>query len=287
MNLSSLLLLLACQNDSVGDDSASSTVDLDGDGYIEDDCGPNDAGTFPGAPELCDGVDNDCDGALAWGEGDENSDGALDCLSCEAAGYWSALAASDDPVGTAPSLLEGDACASGEYSTVTTWMFERLDAVDDQVECVYTGRVVDVSDGKPDGSDMNTEHAWPQSQGASEYPARCDLNHLFPSDAYANGRRGNLPFGEVSSVDWEQGGSKLGTDSSGTDVFEPRDVSKGDIARAMLYVNARYDADLWGQQALLESWSQADPPSADEIARSLAIGDYQAQANPWVVCPIW
>lgn len=41
--------------------SAAPSIDADGDGYTADvDCDDGDAHTFPGAPELCDGVRNDC-----------------------------------------------------------------------------------------------------------------------------------------------------------------------------------------------------------------------------------
>ncbi|HBB40881.1 MAG TPA: hypothetical protein DC005_05495, partial [Proteobacteria bacterium] len=41
-------------------------VDDDGDGFTENqgDCDDSNANRFPGNPELCDGVDNDCDGAV-------------------------------------------------------------------------------------------------------------------------------------------------------------------------------------------------------------------------------
>ena len=38
------------------------TVDADGDGVVaDDDCDDTDPTTFPGADEVCDGVDNNCD----------------------------------------------------------------------------------------------------------------------------------------------------------------------------------------------------------------------------------
>ena len=67
-------------------------VDSDNDGVAEeDDCDDDDPNTFPGADEVCDGVDNDCDGivdndAPEWfADTDEDGFGAGDALAaCDA-----------------------------------------------------------------------------------------------------------------------------------------------------------------------------------------------------------
>lgn len=60
------LLLVVSTLFSLGISECSST-DLDSDGYSADDgdCNDNDSTVFPGAAELCDGMDHSCDGILA------------------------------------------------------------------------------------------------------------------------------------------------------------------------------------------------------------------------------
>ena len=60
--------------------------DNDGDGFTscggpesEPDCDDGDPAVFPGAEELCDGVDGDCDGGLPWDEQDADGDGWMPC----------------------------------------------------------------------------------------------------------------------------------------------------------------------------------------------------------------
>ncbi|MCB9743492.1 MAG: putative metal-binding motif-containing protein, partial [Alphaproteobacteria bacterium] len=81
--------------DSSGADS-DAPIDADGDGvFAEDDCDDADPTVFPGATELCGGVDEDCDGqvdedaadAATWygdGDGDGYGDDRVQSLACEA-----------------------------------------------------------------------------------------------------------------------------------------------------------------------------------------------------------
>ena len=63
-------------------------IDTDGDGLFpwQGDCDDNDPNSFPGAVELCDGLDNDCNGfpdADIGGEADRDADGSLSCEDCD------------------------------------------------------------------------------------------------------------------------------------------------------------------------------------------------------------
>ena len=59
---------------------SSSIPDEDGDGHSAlFDCDDADDTVYPGATELCDGLDNDCDGVVPDDEPDEDGDGASTC----------------------------------------------------------------------------------------------------------------------------------------------------------------------------------------------------------------
>ena len=65
------LILISCANTTKPADDGTTTiivVDEDGDGFENiDDCNDNDSTIFPDATELCDGVDNNCDGQIDEG----------------------------------------------------------------------------------------------------------------------------------------------------------------------------------------------------------------------------
>lgn len=308
------LLLAACNlgppatGDGVGTDTDPDTVDtvdppdtetelpcdeVDGDAdgtNACDDCDDADALVHPGAPERCNGRDDDCDLALAPEEDvDADGDGAADCAVCDEAGYWATTRelAGDALVAELHALSADQHCTN--YSIETTYMFTVLDKeADGMVECVYTGIRVPVVSQKPDSTVMNTEHTWPQSQGADVSPMECDLHHLYPTDSDANNRRGSDPFGEVvSDVEWyyEPGESATGETKSGERAWEPRDSHKGNVARSMLYFAMRYGYDTSASDlALYKSWNALDPVDDREITRSMMIRDREGEANPYVVC---
>ncbi len=171
------------------------------------------------------------------------------------------------------------------YDNAKDAIYSDIDNHNGQVECVYTGLLVS-TDGVPNSTLMNTEHSWPQSLGAGSEPARSDIFHLFPTKSTANSRRSNLPFCNVVTVDWQDSGSKLGWDASGNKCFEPRDVHKGDVARAIFYFSVRYNMAVdSAQETTLKAWNRNDPPSDYEEARNDAIESYQNNRNPFIDRP--
>ncbi len=179
------------------------------------------------------------------------------------------------------------------YTQARILMWSSLDRFNENVECVYTGKKTYVSD-EPNFAELdqygwNTEHTWPQTYGASNDPERSDLFHIFITDKNANGKRDNFPFGFVKSgISWQEGGSKLGLDDKGTKIFEPRDVHKGNVARALFYFAIKYGNKsnfLTAQELALRDFMQIDPPDDRERAKNDSIFKYQENRNPFIDHP--
>lgn len=176
------------------------------------------------------------------------------------------------------------------YKDARIKMFGEVDNYDGIVECVYTGRKIQTT-GIPDitKTGFNTEHSWPQSFfNEGDTAALSDIFHLYPTDQTANTKRANYPFDYVTQVQWQNGGTKLGKNSKGEMVYEPRDIQKGNTARGLFYFALRYGNPkqfLNSQEKVLREWCYKDTIDIKERERNNKIFEIQKRFNPFISHP--
>lgn len=203
----------------------------------------------------------------------------------------------------------------------------------------------------PQGTRYNREHTWPQSYGFAAtngdlgFPnaPRSDAHHLFASEKDWNADRGNKPFancpppgcqsrytlthpitggaGSSGACNYASGncnwvGGPDGRDGS----FEVWTRHKGDVARAIMYMDVRYEGGVagpssntpgqaepdliltedrnqigittgspayMGVKSELRAWHSLDPVDAQELLRNDVVQSFQNNRNPFVDHPEW
>lgn len=178
----------------------------------------------------------------------------------------------------------------------------------DNILLLYSGESVPAS-----SRIWNREHTWPRSFGIGDTGAAfADAHHLFAADSDANSDRSNYVFADLSelpSAPMDDAPESLINPS--LRLVEPRDADKGRIARAMFYMDTRYDADYFrgdllltddpvaftprfGQLQVLLEWNRAYPPDERERRRNelihlgTRVGNtvvFQANRNPFIDHP--
>lgn len=109
-------------------------------------------------------------------------------------------------------------------------------------------------------------------------------NNLFPSSGEVNADRSNHPFGEVDgeprvygTCDFEVGDTQSGK------VAEPSRLSRGPVARAMLYMSEVYGVNVQLPFEALWQWHKANPAEAWEVERASRIGAETGLSNRWIL----
>ncbi|MFY8020437.1 MAG: endonuclease [Bacteroidia bacterium] len=201
---------------------------------------------------------------------------------------------------------------------VDYWLARDTSAGKEVVNCVYSGAPYVYTDpfqwaAGSNGATLTREHTFPQSWMPSnggrpdwpyapgttkELPEYNDLHHLYPThQVNANVRRSNHPYGNVKNVTYTAptGFGKVGTDSLGKTVYEPRPEQRGDAARALMYMSVCYhgvSGNNWSlpstqDQNVLKQWNEIDPPDNFEMARNEMIYSIQGNRNPFIDHPEW
>lgn len=177
---------------------------------------------------------------------------------------------------------------------------------------IYSG--VSVPGAWDAGLTWNREHTWPDSRGlGGSGPDYTDLHQLRPCNPSVNSSRGNNPFG-IGGGYWDpQPSTNPYFTGFGSGAFVPGTNDRGEMARAMFYMDTRYDGtdpqttDLtlvngfpsgnqMGDLARLLEWHYEDPVNETERLRNHLIFSntdnplyYQGNRNPFVDRPefVW
>lgn len=177
--------------------------------------------------------------------------------------------------------------------------FEIKDTTNGQsyVTCAYSGeRKVfnDPFDWTPTGysREHTFSHSWMPTFPADspEEPEYTDQHHLYPTNLQqANSPRSNLPMDEITgSVVFTYLEGNVGYNGSQL-VYEPREIQKGNVARAMMYMAVCYNFPLTGNvnsdkqsKETLLTWHFQDLPDNYEIARHEYVFSLQGNRNPFI-----
>ncbi|HET7843368.1 MAG TPA: endonuclease [Xanthomonadales bacterium] len=187
----------------------------------------------------------------------------------------------------------------------------------------------------------NREHTWPNSHGFNDldgldgdgnpYPMYTDAHMLYLSAEDYNSNRGNKYYGNCSGCSENPtdayngygGGTGVypgNSNWSGSAAYEVWNHRKGDMARAVLYMDVRYEGlvvnsvrkepDLivtddtslasgttpsgqvpavgyMGLKSVLVAWSNQDPPDDQERLRNDVVYSFQQNRNPFIDHPEW
>lgn len=137
----------------------------------------------------------------------------------------------------------------------------------------------------------NREHSYPQSKIGGI--AKSDNHHIFASDNKVNGTRGNKQFGEVATTSGNQVKDSTGslTDNyTAGSYFYPTAAARGEVARATMYLNTRYDYSVTGNFQSVElmiKWHLENPVTNREIYRNNTVHSLQKNRNPYIDHEEW
>ena len=122
-----------------------------------------------------------------------------------------------------------------------------------------------------------------ESQNQAFMRMEADLHNMYPVWQAVITHRYDSMFGLVKGEYWRFDDCDI---EWKTGIFEPRNIARGNIARAMLYMHAKYGIPVdKNSLALYRVWNRVDPPSKQEEARNDIIERLQGDRNPFIDRP--
>jgi endonuclease I/fibronectin type 3 domain-containing protein len=225
------------------------------------------------------------------------------------------------------------------YTSSSTDTWDVLEIADENMD--NANNIITVyqndSNGKEGGGNTfyNREHSWPKSygfpnDGSTNYPYT-DMHHLFLADSGYNSSRSNKPYDyclsgcseKTTLINNNRGGPGFSNWTAGSftqGMWEAWDGRKGDVARALFYMDVRYEGEIHGITGVQEpdliltdnltliensnagsnlstaymgllsvliQWHNDDPVDLIELQHTEAVFSFQGNRNPFVDHPEW
>ena len=236
---------------------------------------------------------------------------------CDIDSYYSSISPLDatrEEIGSLLKSTHQNVLPYTSQSREDTWdALSDLDAGDSHgtVRLIYSQTSVVMYNWGDQSRSWNREHLWPKSHGVEHDGADfSDLHHLRPSDINVNSARGNKYFSNCGiASDWTECRKPAHPEAEKTTAADsiawlPPKAVRGDIARALFYMDHRYfgekddpdleltdcptkdtDSKLAYLSQLLE-WHRDDPVDEVERARNERVCErWQGNRNIFVDFP--
>ncbi|MBN1826930.1 MAG: endonuclease [Candidatus Eisenbacteria bacterium] len=229
---------------------------------------------------------------------------------------------------TVHAVIDGHTKIPYTSSSTDTW--DVLDAADE--DPLDSTHVLDLYRNRSylkyggGNSYYNREHVWPNSYGfpddGSTNKPYTDCHHLFDCYIGYNETRGNRIFDACSTLcqtytvdDYNgESGANYSRNTSPVGIWETWEGRRGDVARAMFYMDVRYEGDsgepdliltndvdsilasstgnnesvaYMGLLDILLQWHEDDPVDDKERSRNDVVYSYQGNRNPFIDHPEW
>lgn len=113
--------------------------------------------------------------------------------------------------------------------------------------------------------------------------AHNDPNNLFPSSGEVNADRSNHPYGRVPDEPRAYGQCNFEMGTSPKRAEPAEGVTRGVLARAMLYMSQVYGADVKLPLETVWQWHIQNPPEVWEIERAKLIAERTGLRNEWIL----
>ena len=164
-------------------------------------------------------------------------------------------------------------------------------------ETLYCGRSFSSNRGRS----INIEHIFPMSWAMNKFDCRdrdhcrnssrefnrieADMHNLYPARQDINSARSSYAFGMIKGEKRYYGKCDFEVNKYKRRA-EPRPKVRGNIARAMFYMQQKYGLTIFKKQGeLLKQWHRQDPPDAEERRRNDVIEKIQGNRNQFIDQP--